>query len=192
MTWNLKNLAVPVTTLALALAAAACWSSGFTQAGTGAFIRLTAGSSLVLFALAWSASSLHRLLPDGRWRPVMQARRQLGIAFAISHSYHLLGIVVLFHFVWGDWSEFEVFPGPLIYAAIYAMAFTSNDASVRALGKHWKRLHTVGGYLIWVAFTVSYVGNAVQTGRPQHYLFAAVCVALLLLRVAAWRRQAAS
>ncbi len=191
MALNLKTLVVPVTTLALAIAAFVCWFNGFTEAGTGVFIRLTAGTSLVLFALAWSVSSLHRLLPDGGWRPVMRARRRLGIAFAVSHSYHLLGIIVLFQFVWADWSEFEVLPGSLIYAAIYAMAFTSNDASVRTLGKHWQRLHTVGGYLIWVAFTVSYLGNAVQTGRPQHYLFAVVCVALLLVRVVAWRRKVA-
>ncbi len=190
MNFSLKTLVVPVTTLLLALAAVACWRNGLTEGGTGAFIRLTAGTSLMLFALAWTASSLNSLLPDGRWRPVMRARRQLGIAFAISHSYHLLGIIVLFQVVWGDWTNFEVFPAPLIYVVIYAMAFTSNDASMRALGKNWKRLHAVGGYLIWVAFTVSYLGNAIENGRPQHYPFAAICIALLLLRFIAWRRKA--
>ncbi|MGB1696233.1 MAG: hypothetical protein ACPHFU_07200, partial [Paracoccaceae bacterium] len=58
-------------------------------------IVITATSSMVLFSLTFSASSLHYLFSDGRWRPVMQARRRLGLSFALSHSAHLLFIIAL-------------------------------------------------------------------------------------------------
>lgn len=158
------------------------------EEGVRQFIRLTAGSSLLLFATAWSASSLNTLLPAGHWRPVLQARRRIGIAFAVSHSFHLLGIALLVEVAFdGDWSEMELVGGGVIYGFIYLMALTSNDWSVKKLGRRvWKWLHRVGGYVIWSAFTVSYVGNAFEVGALQHWLLGLLCLALVPLRMVAW------
>ncbi len=190
MAVSLRTWIIPLTTLSLALTALGYVSVGLNEDRIGQYIRLTSGSSMLLFALAWSASSLNRLLPDGRWRPVLHARRRVGIAFAISHTFHLLGIIALVEIArGGNWGDFEALPGAAIYAVIYAMAFTSNDASVRLLGRNWKRLHTVGGLILWGAFTVSYIGKITEYGFAQHYLFSALCVALMVVRIMAWRKR---
>ena len=185
---NIRAWIIPFTVFALATAAALCYVSGVGEESVRAYIRLTAGSSMLLFALAWSASSLGVLLPSGAWRPVMRARRRIGIAFAVSHTFHLAGIWVLMQVVLrGDTSEADFLTGGAIYAVIYLMAFTSNDRAVRVLGsKTWKRIHWLGGYIIWVAFTVSYAGKVYEFGALQHYLFALLCLALPALRLAAY------
>jgi DMSO/TMAO reductase YedYZ heme-binding membrane subunit len=155
-------------------------------------IRLSATSSLLLFALAWSASSVNLLLP-GRWRPVMQARRRIGISFAISHSFHLAAIAWLVELAFGgDWSEVDPLGGAVIYTLIYLMAFSSNDAAVRLLGvRQWRWLHKIGSYLIWGAFTQSYIANTFQRDGFHYPLFAGLCVGLLLVRIIAFNRQRA-
>lgn len=188
---TLRTLVIPLSVAVLC--SALLWQVVLTSAseeGVRQFVRFTAGSSLLLFALAWSASSLNRLVA-GRWRPVMKARRRTGIAFAISHSFHLLGIALLVEVAYdGDWSEMELAGGGVVYGFIYLMAFTSNDWSVKKLGPGaWKWLHKVGGYVIWFAFTLSYLGNALELGAPRHWLFGLACLALLALRMVAWRAQ---
>ena len=191
---NIRAWIIPFTVAALTAAAAICYGTGLSEEVVRAYIRLTAGSSLLLFALAWSASSLNTLLPGDAWRSVLRGRRRIGIAFAISHSFHLAAIwVLMFPVLGGDTSEADFLTGGAIYSVIYLMALTSNDLSVRMLGaKTWKRLHWAGGYIIWIAFTVSYVGKVFEFGAPQHYLFSALCLALPALRLAAFlsRRQA--
>ncbi len=190
MALPLRTWVIPVTVVTLTLAALAYAGIGLDEDRIREYIRLTSGSSVLLFALAWSASSLNTLLPESRWRPVLRARRRIGIAFAISHTFHLIGIIALYEIArGGDWGDFEFLPGAAIYAVIYAMAFTSNDASVRLLGRNWKRLHTVGGLILWGAFTVSYIGKISEYGFAQHYLFSALCVALVVVRIMAWRKR---
>jgi len=53
--------------------------------------------------------------------------------------------------------------GAVIYVFIFAMAATSNNASVKLLGaKNWKRLHKTGSYLIWIGLFSSYLGKALS------------------------------
>lgn len=186
----LKTWVIPLTVIALSVVALLYMLAGLDEDNIRGYIRVTAGSSLCLFALAWSSSSLNTLLSGHVWRPVLRARRRFGIAFAVSHTFHLLGIIALYELaLGGDWSDSELPPGLVLYAVIYAMAFTSNDASVRALGRHWKRLHVAGGLAIWGAFTLSYIGKISEYGFLQHYLFAGLCVLLPVLRILAWRAR---
>jgi hypothetical protein len=177
----------------LAVTTLMVWETlGWTEGAARLLIRLSAASSLLLFALAWSASSLNALLPGG-WLPVLRARRRLGISFALSHTLHFGAIAWLVELAYcGDWSEFDLLGGGLVYAFIYSMALTSNDLSIRILGRRWwRRLHWIGGYVIWIAFTQSYLGSAVFEGRGGYYpLLAVLCLALLTVRVTAyWRRR---
>lgn len=186
----LKTGIIPFTLASLSTAGFVFATVGMTDENVRAYIRLTSATSLLLFALAWSASSLNTLL-GGRWQRVLQARRRIGIAFAISHSFHFAGIWVLVQLSYsGDWSQFGLLEGGAIYALIYLMAFTSNDWSVRRLGsRNWKRLHWVGGYVIWGAFASSYLGKLYAHGKPEYLFFSALCLLLFALRVSAWRRR---
>lgn len=183
---ELKTIALPATLAFLLLAAFMVFGSGVTEDGVRQMIRITATSSLVLFSLAFSASSLHQLPVGTRWQPVMQARRRLGLSFALSHTAHLLAIIGMIElFYGGDYSELgDIYGGSVIYAFIYAMAATSNDASVRLLGaKNWKRLHKTGAYLIWLGLFSTYLGKVLEGGALHYWLFFALGVALLLLRI---------
>jgi hypothetical protein len=61
----------------------------------------------------------------------------------------------------------QLIGGAAAYVLLTAMAATSNDAAVRALGpRAWKRLHTVGIYWIWFMFLETY---AVRIARGQTF-----------------------
>ena len=188
---TIKTLAIPVTAVGLLLVSGLILATtGTGEDGARQLIRVSAGSSLLLFALAWSASSLNTLLAENTWRPVLQARRRLGIAFALSHTVHLGAIIWLVEVAFnGDYSELgELYAGGVIYLFIYLMLLTSNDNAVKALGaKWWKRLHKVGGYLIWVGLTSSYVGGLIEVGAWYYWIYAPLSLALLFLRIAAYR-----
>lgn len=186
----LKQLALP-TTLAFLLAASALVFSadGLTEDNLTRMIVITATSSMVLFILTFSASSLHHLFSAGRWRPVMQARRQLGLSFALSHSAHLLAIIALVEVVYGgDYSQLgDIIGGSVIYLFIFAMAATSNNTAVKTLGaKNWKRLHKTGSYLIWFGLFGTYLGRALEMGALHYWLYFALGAGLLLLRICAF------
>lgn len=75
---ELKNIALPATLLFLLLAMIVVFhEDGLTEHTIRQMIHLTAASSMTLFSLTFSASSLHHFLSRGRWQPVMQARRRL-------------------------------------------------------------------------------------------------------------------
>lgn len=182
-----KTIALPITALFLLLATMLVFQKdGLTEDSLRQMIRVTAASSMTLFCLTFSASSLHHFFSDGRWQPVMQARRRLGLSFALSHAVHLLAFIALVEVVFvGDYSQLgDIIGGSVIYLFIFAMAATSNNASVKLLGaKNWKRLHKTGSYLIWAGLFSSYLGNALETGAVHYWLYLGLGVALLLLRV---------
>ena len=191
---ELKSIALPATLLFLLLAMITVFNGdGLTEGTIRQMLHVTAASSMVLFSLTFSASSLQHFISNGRWQPVMQARRRLGLSFALSHTAHLLAIIALVGVVFGgDYSKLGgIVAGSVIYLFIFAMAATSNNASVKLLGaKNWKRLHKTGSYLIWVGLFSTYLGKAQETGALHYWLYIALGVALLILRIwAFWDKR---
>jgi sulfoxide reductase heme-binding subunit YedZ len=191
---KLKNIALPATLLYLLLAMIIVLNrDGLTEDNIRQIIRMTAASSMILFSLTFTASSLLHFFGDGRWRSVMHARRRLGLSFALSHTAHLLAIIALVEIAYGgDYSQLgDIVGGSVIYLFIFAMTVTSNDASVKLLGaKNWKRLHKTGSYLIWIGLFSSYLSNALETGALHYWLYFALGVGLLLLRIwAFWDKR---
>ena len=69
---ELKNIILPATLLFLLLTVVIIFTGdGLAENNIRQMIRVTAASSLALFSLTFSASSLHHFFGDGRWRPVM-------------------------------------------------------------------------------------------------------------------------
>ena len=126
---------------------------------------------------------------------IMQARRRLGLSFALSHLVHLLAIVALVELVYaGDYSQLgEIAAGIVIYLFIFAMAFTSNNASVKLLGaKNWTILHKTGSYLIWIGLFSTYLGAATESGSMHYWAYLSLGFSLLILRSwAFWRKRKA-
>jgi DMSO/TMAO reductase YedYZ heme-binding membrane subunit len=154
-------------------------------------VRWTAKIAVVLFAAAFSASSLRVFWQSEATRFLMTNRRRLGLGFALAHSVHLLALIVLgvtfpTPFL-DDLSTATLVGGGLAYVFVLAMAATSNDASVRRLGaRRWRALHTVGGWYVWLIFTQSYAPRAAVD--PAYVPFAALLVGVAGLRIARWQR----
>ena len=178
--------------LALAAMTLAVLAAGGTgEDGVRMLIRATARSSLALFSLAFTASSLRRLVhaPATAW--LLRNRRYLGLSFAVSHAIHLAGIVdlaVRWPEQFARTSATTVIGGGLGYVFVAAMAATSNDRAVAALGRRrWRLLHLAGSWLVWGIFASSYVPRAVHA--PGYLPLALLAVAALGVRIAAWLRQ---
>lgn len=171
--------------LALGLLAIALgWWVGATPAEDARLAaRWTARIALPLFLVAYLASSLLRLWPGDFTKALIRRRRQWGLGFALAHTIHL-GALAYNVLNYDPRSLPSLFPGGLAYVMIYIMALTSNDASMRALGKNWKRLHTFGIHYIWFIFTASY---ALRLFKPETMttglIFAPIMVAALGLRL---------
>ena len=90
--WRLTGL------LSLLLAAMTLYlmaSHGWDVDGVRLAIRATARTSLVLFALAFTAGAMVELTPSDATRWQRRNRRYLGVSFAVSHFIHLGVIVTL-------------------------------------------------------------------------------------------------
>lgn len=154
--------------------------------------RWTARAAFPLFLLTYAASSLFRLWPDPSTRALLRHRRHWGLGFAAAHSIHLVALAI-------NLIVYDVFRpvpvlvgGGLSYGLIYLMALTSNDASMRALGRNWKRLHIIGIHYAWIIFFQSYAGAALTSDDPDKWITGTMFTGLLLvalaLRVAVWRK----
>ena len=177
---------------ALALMAGAIlFAAGTGEEGVRVVIRATARTSLVLFSLAFAASSLRRLwrTPASAW--LLRNRRSLGLSFAVSHALHGLGILELAL----RWPEsFARTPlatligGCVGYTFVAAMAATSNDRAVAWLGRRrWRALHLAGSWVLWSIFAASYLPAAARS--PRFLPMAVVVLAALALRAAVRLRQ---
>lgn len=150
--------------------------------------RYTARLSFLLFLPVYAASAWHRLAPSAASRFVMRRRRAFGLGFATAHTVHLCALTTYQVTVekWPDAATLIVGGGA--YAAMFAMAATSNDAAVRRLGRSWRRLHSVGIHWLWFVFTFSYAGR-VLGGRLAFAPFLAAALGGLGLRIAAARAR---
>lgn len=179
---------IPLTALALAvLLVAAGWQAGWSEESVRIVVRWTAKIAVVLFASAFAASSLRVFWRNPTTRFLLANRRRLGLAFALSHSVHLMALVVLgvafpSPFV-DDLNAVTLVGGGLAYVFMFAMAATSNDAAVKKLGlPRWRTLHTIGSGYIWLIFAQSYTPRALED--PAAVPFAALLFGVLGLRLA--------
>jgi methionine sulfoxide reductase heme-binding subunit len=78
-------------------------------------------------------------------------------------------------------------PGGLAYALMFAMAATSNDRSMRAMGRWWKRLHRVGIHYLWFIFAFTFFSHARSNDTVWGPTFLIVGLAGLALRIAVSR-----
>jgi DMSO/TMAO reductase YedYZ heme-binding membrane subunit len=156
--------------------------------GVRLVVRITARTSLLLFALAFTASAMIRLWPGTFTRWQRANRRQLGVSFAVSHLVHAAALIALASL---DRALFmslttpvSIASGGLAYIFIIAMAATSFDRTAATIGpRAWRLLHTAGAWYIWISFAVAY-GKRVPLSA-FYWPFFAIAVALLMVRLMA-------
>lgn len=155
-------------------------------------IRATARTSLVLFALAFSAAALVRLRPNSATRWQRHNRRYLGVSFAVSHSLHLAALIVLARtdagLFWALTTPATIVLAGAVYLFLAAMTATSFDMTAAWLGaRRWRLLHVIGGWYIWLSFAVA-VGKRVPQG-PVYWAMTALVIAVALARLVAMSRR---
>ena len=149
--------------------------------------RYTARVGLPIFLLTYAASSLLRLAPSPTTKALVRDRRWWGLAFAFTHTVHF-GALYMAVTKRGD-SLSLLAPGAVAYLAILAMALTSSDAAMKALGANWKRLHRTGIHVIWLVFTLAYAKRIPEAETLITGLVGtALCLLAAGLRLAAWRK----
>lgn len=160
---------------------------GFTEEAIRTFVRSTARTSLVLFLLAFSASSLQVFFRRSWSAWLLRNRRYLGVTFAVSHANHLLALIVLailfpYPFLNQlDW--LTLVGGGLAYFFILAMSITSFTVPKQLLGQQrWNLLHILGSYYVWILFAQSYVPRALK--EPLYIPFAVALFVVLGFRLA--------
>ena len=178
-----------------AAVAPVAWRHGWSEEGARQVVRLSAEIGVVLFSLAFSASSIRVFwrTPASAW--LLRNRRYVGLSFGSFHLLHLaaLGALALAFpepFL-SDRDPVALAGGGVAYAFLVAQMVTSNDASVRRLGRaRWTLLHTVASWLLWALFVLSYTPRAVV--ESAFYVpFALIPLAASGLRVARRLKQRA-
>lgn len=152
-------------------------------------IDATGRSSLILFAIAFTASSVVSVWPSSLSRWSLRNRRWIGLSFASSHFIHLgliISMTVFFPdpFV-RDQSMAQWVFGGLAYGFVLLIAPTSTNQAQRWMGmKTWKPLHFVGSHWIWTLFLLTYLKH-VKQGPMWFYLpFLVFTLALIPIRYA--------
>lgn len=159
---------------------------GWTDEGLRLSARYTVRVGLPLFLAAYAAGALVYFFPSDTTRWLRRNRRYLGINFAVAHFIHLATVILFFTNVEEPLSIVTLLGGGLAYVFMGAMMLTSNNWSVKTLGKNWGRLHLIGSHLLWGIFFVSYLGRLSDPGREAIGIVGLlIIVPPLLLRMAA-------
>ncbi len=180
--------------LAALLAAGACilgsqWGSDqATQWQLAA--RYTARVGFPVFIITYAASSLFALWPSDLTLTLLRTRRQWGLGFALTHGVHLAALTGFNMIANNIPALTTLVGGGGAYVILYVMALTSNGASMRLLGRWWKRLHTLGIHWLWFIFVFSYFGRLVgDRDMGVAPLFFPIALAALGLRIAVWMKR---
>lgn len=155
-------------------------------------IRSTARTSLVLFALAFSAAAMAELIPGSATRWQRRNRRYLGMSFAVSHAIHLAALIALAgtdaDLFWTLTNPATIALAGTAYVLLAAMTATSFDRTAAWLGpRQWWLLHLVGGWYIWISFAVA-IGKRLPQG-PIYWAMMALVLAVAIVRLVAMSRR---
>ena len=155
-------------------------------------IRTTARTSLVLFAMAFSASASAMLFPNAWTVWQCRNRRCLGLSFAASHFIHLVALIALARvdndLFWKLTNPANIILAGAAYVLLAAMTATSFDGAVAWLGgRRWRLLHLVGGWYIWITFAVA-IGKRLPQG-PIYWVMILVLLAAGAMRLLAMSRR---
>jgi sulfoxide reductase heme-binding subunit YedZ len=156
----------------------------------GEYLHWTGEQSARLLLLTLAVSPFLRLLPRVRAvRWLMRRRRDLGLitfAYALAHTVAYLFRKADLATVAAEGLETGLLTGWIAFLVFVALAATSNDASVRALGRTWRRLHAA----VYAAAVLTFLHWVLTAFDPTAgYVHFAVLAVLLLMRLFYRRRS---
>jgi hypothetical protein len=173
----------------VAMSALVLAAAGSGEEGVRMLIRATARSSALLFLVAFLARPLRQLWRTDATAFALRNRRYFGVSMAVSHAIHGAAIVWLLTAFPAAYqaNALTLAFGGLGFVFIAAMAATSSDAAVRALGRpRWTLLHRTGVWYLWFIFWYTFPPE--QGWDALHAVAVATFTAAPLVRAAAWAK----
>ena len=149
----------------------------------GEFIHVTGEVSVRLVIITLTVTPLRRLFPRKLWTAwLLRQQRYLGLAafaYAVPHMITYLFKLSNASRVLKEAGEIGMLTGWLAMLIFFALTITSNDASVRALGKRWKSLHR----FVYAAAILTLLHWILTAFDPaEGYVHAAVLLGVQALR----------
>ena len=149
----------------------------------GEFIHVTGELSARLLIITLAVSPLRNLFPKQRWTAwLLRQQRYLGLASFVYAVPHLIAYLVKLSDlarILRESIEPGMLTGWLALLIFLALAITSNNASVRALGKRWKLLHR----WVYLAAILVFLHWVLTAFDPlEGYIHAAVLLVLQVFR----------
>lgn len=180
-------IAVVVSLLAIAIAVT--FNATLLDLG-GSLTRWTARFGMPLFLVSFAASSLRHFIKQPWTAHIMHQRRYWGLGFVIVHTVHMIGFTLVVVNDEFDQTFADLAGGGGIYLLMYLMAMTSNNWSMRKMGRYWRWLHLAGSHALWIGFTVAYTSriSGITIGanfNAWDFVAASLLYAVMLLRIAA-------
>jgi len=151
----------------------------------GEFIHATGEFSARLLIVTLAVTPLQIMFPKARWTTwLLQDRRYFGVAtlaYAVPHLLAYLWKVASVAKVLEQGAEPGMWTGWIALIIFLALAITSNNYSVRKLGRRWKSLHR----FVYLAAVLTFVHWVLLAFDPvSGLLHAGVLFALEAYRVA--------
>ena len=151
--------------------------------------RYSAHLALVFLLLAFSASILKAVVNNAQTRGLVRYRRQLGLGFAIAHTFHLIALILFLSNPEGYSVDASVAVAGFGYVVTALLALTSNDYSVRRLGPaKWKQLHTVGISILMLYFFVAFSSRLLTNFAPIYAVYVALIATAVVAKLRVTQR----
>ena len=151
--------------------------------------RYSVHLALVFLLLAFSASILKAVVNNAQTRGLVRYRRQLGLGFAIAHTFHLIALILFLSNLEGYSVDASVAVAGFGYVVTALLALTSNDYSVRRLGPaKWKQLHTVGISILMLYFFVAFSSRLLTNFAPIYAVYVALIATVVVAKLKVKRR----
>ena len=152
--------------------------------------RYSAHVAFFFLLLAFSASTLKVQINNAYTRGLMRYRRQLGLGFATAHTFHLIALTLFLNNLEGYEIDASIAIAGFGYVVTGLLAMTSNDYSVRRLGPvKWKRLHTIGVYILILYFFVAFSARLITNFAPIYAVYVVLIAASVVAKLGVKRRM---
>lgn len=168
------------------------WQYGTAAVYYGEYLHWTGVQSARLLLLTLAVTPLLRLLPRAaavRW--LLRRRRDIGLVtfvYALAHTVAYLVRKSDLQLIVSEGLEAGLLTGWVALLVFVALAVTSNDASVRRLGRQWRSLHKT----VYAAAILTCLHWVLTAFDPTvGYLHFVVLSILLLARLRGSRRSRA-
>lgn len=155
----------------------------------GEFIHASGVYSARLLIITMAITPLRMAFPSAKWsRWLLLRRRYFGVAmfaYAVPHLLAYLVKIGAYAGVLNEAMEPGMWTGWLAFALLVPLAITSNNKSVRKLGRKWKKLHR----LVYFAAALTFIHWLLVAFNPlAGMIHAGILVLLEVYRlVATWR-----